>query len=229
MDRVMMFLFPMICFLGLFLLGKCYEKFFIMKKCKEKIRSIAWVNRNKVKAYLIAMPLFVISGPAIEELIFRAPLLIFFDEISTNAWWAIIFSGAIFALLHYFNNKVSFSDLVMRQNDDNVQSDNMLNEIKRVGNEMSRWDFFGRKVFPVVVAFSLGVLIAYLGIAYQSLWLCLLVHGAWNLIMPTVLPILLLIVWIVALVPCALVVRVARFFKKRIFRKKKYRFFEMTI
>ena len=61
-----------------------------------------WQPLEAVKAH--QRKVFIVNatvvGPIVEELAFRAPLLIFFGGLSSNAWLANAFQAVLFGLLH---------------------------------------------------------------------------------------------------------------------------------
>jgi membrane protease YdiL (CAAX protease family) len=169
-------------------------------------------KRNKWKAVIFAtVPFTCIFSPALEEIVFRAPLLFLFSVISGYAWLGIIISSILFALAHYsekttevFLRGIEFAEEVWTKEPNNNAHIN--------GSDRER----RKKLFRrgrAIGSFGFGILVGYLGIKYQSLYLCAVIHAAWNLLTPFVLPLLVVIFFFIFLGIMAL---------RDIFEKKRF-------
>ena len=153
-----------------------------------------WAKSNKKKGLLLyCLPALSISTPSREELIFRAPLLVFFGTVSGLAWLGIIASAIVFSLMHF----ISPANKSILKTTRIIERECLGEELDPEGDENEEEDKKKtiRKVKMIrgVNSFIFGVLIGYLGVRYQSLWLCVGIHAGWNLVVPIVLPILILI------------------------------------
>jgi len=64
--------------------------------------AILWVTTNAPKRGLLILLDLVVLTPAVEELIFRAPLLILFTSLNSEyAYLGIMLSSILFGLIHY--------------------------------------------------------------------------------------------------------------------------------
>jgi membrane protease YdiL (CAAX protease family) len=166
----------------------------IIKRFGDNYKSVEWHEKNKWKViWSVGTPLTNVWAPAVEELIFRAPLIIAFSAISSVAWYGIFASSGLFALVHWFGKKIWIFDIFSARENGEHKSDNVVDEVNRLHTEKGKMVVV-RKVLHVVLTLPLGILAGYYGIKYQSVWVAFGIHSAWNLIMPAVLPILMLLV-----------------------------------
>jgi membrane protease YdiL (CAAX protease family) len=106
----------------------------------------------------------VITGPLLEELLFRAWLIVFFKKLSLWSWLDIVVSGIIFGKLHKSGSAVT----------------KMFEFI-----QPKTTPFFQNKNAQRARVFStagLGILCGYLIVRYQSLYFGVIAHAAWNLL-----------------------------------------------
>lgn len=67
-----------------------------------------WLEKNAIAYFRsVGIPTISILGPCVEELIFRAPLILYFDEMTTEAWYGIWVSAGFFAAAHAFGSERS--------------------------------------------------------------------------------------------------------------------------
>src|SRR3989339_261515 len=85
-----------------------FFKLIIWKIGKDNLESAEWFNNNKKKSLVLYFVFLFLWAPIFEELIFRMPLIIFFDSLSNVSWIFIILSSILFALMHNKNSKVFF-------------------------------------------------------------------------------------------------------------------------
>lgn len=105
MDRVIVFL-PSIVILASIALATIFYCRWLIKHYGEEFKSVAWHKEHELKVSLVlGTPLIVVYAPAVEELIFRAPLIIAFSSVTTNAWYGILASSLAFSLMHLFGKK----------------------------------------------------------------------------------------------------------------------------
>ena len=83
-------------------------------------------------------------------------------------------------------------EILSAKENGNHKSDDVEAEVNRLNAEEGKM-IMVRKVLHVVFTLPLGILAGYYGIKYQSVWVAFGIHSVWNLIMPAVLPILMLL------------------------------------
>lgn len=193
MDRFYTFL-PSILALTLiwcisFLIWRTYKRCYGV----DTINSKKWLRKNKWKTSFMAIMLSCVSAPAAEELIFRAPIIIMFDQMSSAALYGIYVSSALFALVHLHGNTTLVTQIRI---DEEGQSDDVRIELKRLLREKKRTAVIG-KIIKVIVTFPMGILFGYYGIKYQSLWVSFGAHSAWNFFMPLVIVLVIGIISVV--------------------------------
>ncbi len=155
---------------GILLIYLKYQK----KQFGKKLHSIKWLKKERKKViWTLSAPEYCILAPAREEVIFRAPLIIIFSEISSNAWYGIFISSIIFSLMHWAGEKVSLSDIISSKTDNTKIA--KLFFLKR-----NRKKIFLRKIIHVLCTFPLGILAGYYGIKHQSIWVAFAIHSIWN-------------------------------------------------
>ena len=137
-----------------------------------------WAKSNRKKAiFLFHLPTLLFFSPSWEELVYRAPLIVFFGTISGFAWLGIIVSAIAFSIIHYRSPLNKGMAQAERKVDGRPSNEGKL--IKKIGIDRT------------IISFVLGILLGYLGIRYQSLWLCAGIHAGWNYAAPYVLPVLI--------------------------------------
>lgn len=192
MERIYAFLPSVLviaCIAGATLL---YMKWAI-KRFGDNFKSVEWHKKNKWKVILsVGTPLTNVWAPAVEELIFRAPLIIAFSAMSSVAWYGVFASSVLFALTHWFGKKIWMPEILSARENGDHKSDDVVAEIDRLHQEAGR-RILVQKVLHVVLTLPLGILAGYYGIKYQSVWVSFGIHSVWNLIMPAVLPLFMLL------------------------------------
>jgi len=106
----------------------------------------------------------VVTGPLLEELIYRAWLIVFFKELTFWSWFFIVVSGIAFGKLHKQGSGISLMFEAIRP-------------------ESSA--FFSSKAAQrgrVIMTSILGILCGYFVVKYQSLYFGVIVHALWNLV-----------------------------------------------
>lgn len=149
------------CIIAEIVIGLIWRAF--RKKDSDRAGKNMWQNISN-PPLPIALISSVTAAPLIEELIFRGWLVVFFKEITFWSSFAIIIGGIIFGRLHRHGN------LFVR----------MLESSHPEQAAVARNKFFsGARYF---LTGALGILCGYLVVKYQSLYLGVLAHIAWNLI-----------------------------------------------
>ncbi len=165
----------------------------VIKRFGDNLKSVEWHKKNERKVvWTVGVPLVNVWMPAVEELVFRAPLIIMFSAMSSTAWYGVFVSSGLFALSHWFGKQIWMPDILSARENGDHESDDVVAETNRLHEEKGR-EIMVRKVIHVVLTLPLGILAGYYGIKYQSIWVAFGIHSAWNLIMPSVLKILILL------------------------------------
>ncbi len=164
----------------------------IVKYYGDNFKSVAWLQQNQTRViWTVGRPLAIVYGPMVEELIFRAPLIIAFSALSATAWYGIYASSAVFALIHWRGKKIFVDAVINAREEGTQQSDDVLKEVDRLSEENKRRVLIS-KISQVLFTFVLGVLAAYYGIKYQSIWIAVGIHAVWNLFVPLVIALIVI-------------------------------------
>jgi membrane protease YdiL (CAAX protease family) len=165
----------------------------VIKSFGDNFKSVEWHKKNQWKViWTVGTPLTNVWAPAVEELIFRAPLIIAFSAMSSVAWYGVFASSGLFALSHWFGKKIWMPEILSARENGNHKTDDVVAEMNRLHAEEGKM-IMVRKVLHIVFTLPLGILAGYYGIKYQSVWVAFGIHSVWNLVMPAVLPILMLL------------------------------------
>lgn len=193
-ERISYFLPSILIILAIALATFVYFKL-INKRLDLKSRNLEWYRQNRWKvSFLVGIPAINVLAPTAEELIFRAPIIVIFSSLTCGAWVGIIVSAVIFAITHWWGNKFSFKEInEAAKGESQAQADDLTTAIKHLEESKAK-ELKIRRLLHVGVTFILGILFGYFGIKYQSIWLCVGIHAAWNLVMPIVALIVGLIV-----------------------------------
>jgi len=158
--------------------SKILEKLWLKGIAKDKRKMIEWCKENKLKAavgFIIGAYLY---APTVEELIFRAALIVIFPAISGYAWLGIILSGLAFGLLHAFDDYVKIFKTSLAVGNPKHENESVTEESKaKINGKVIR-------IYRGISTGGMGILIGYFGIKYQSLYLASAIHAGWNLLMP---------------------------------------------
>lgn len=192
-ERLALFLPSIIILTCIALVTFIYLKL-VVRRFGENLKSVVWCEKNQRKViFYLAMPAQVVWAPVAEELIVRAPLIVIFPVVSGYAWIGIIVSSVIFASVHYFGKKTGLSEVFEAKECGNTKTDNLDLEVAAL--EKTHADLLQkRRVTQVTATFLLGMLSGYCGILYQSIWVSVGIHAAWNLFLPAVLQLFILLV-----------------------------------
>lgn len=170
---------------------------FITKRFARELNSVSWVRAHPMKGYLfVGLPLASIFAPTCEELAFRLPLIIGFEDVTkAGALIAIFISSLLFGLTHYANAaKLYISSQVFNWDPGDIETDDIKVEVDRRMRRLSTAQRIGIGVSRMIVATSIGLALGYYAIVSQSLWRCVGLHSVWNLVIPIVIQILVTVV-----------------------------------
>ncbi len=157
-----------------------------------------WIAKNRMlflkNELLFRLPGFLIAAGFIEEIIFRAPLLVFFDSISPGIWKWTIFSSFLFGLMHFRKHYKAIRKIPATVDAIKKQQDEINKKLAKAGNSLTFRDpeielkenirkrkraFWGG-IIHIFNTFIMGIFLAYLCIKYQSILMPVIVHGLWN-------------------------------------------------
>jgi len=159
----------------------------------ENLNSVAYLKRYYVLMdFALAMPVLLIAGPVIEGLIWRAPLIILFDEMSPIAWGAAIVSSVLFGYAHSFNPLVRLPEIVARQEEGRITADDLKVAHDQTVQLKSAVSIRFIRMTQVFLPALGGVFLCWQGTANQSLWTAIKYHTLWNLMVVYLLPFMLI-------------------------------------
>ena len=192
MERIYAFLPSILAIICIVCIGVVAHARIVNRLGIGNLNSVEWWMKNQRKVrWITYVPLVCVAGPAFEELIFRAPFIIAFSAVSSAAWYAIFISSVIFSLTHWFGDKINMREIISARENGEHKSDYVDAEKKRIYAEQRKKTILTRKTLHVVLTLPVGILAAYYGIKYQSIWVAFGIHSAWNLIVaPIANPIL---------------------------------------
>ncbi len=128
----------------------------------KRFGSSADTPEDRVANWFIELKRFgtnaMIAAPSKEELLFRAPLVIVFGELSPTAWAMILYGAMIFGLMHL----------------------NVLHSYLFTKLPATTLRYRIQRALHLTQTSILGVVCGYCGVASHSLWLPVLVHTLWN-------------------------------------------------
>ncbi len=187
MERFFLFLPSVLIIASIGVIALLFARYHY-KKFKEHLQDAEWLEKNQLKLSIwFGTPVVNIVAPTLEELIFRAPLVIAFSALTAEAWIGIVISTILFGLMHFPGSKIEFSELVSltrKSNKDEIDGAVLTYQAENRGKLLFR------KCLHVVLTAILGLLAGYYGVLYQSIWVAVGIHAAWNLFMPVLIPIL---------------------------------------
>jgi len=192
MERIFTFLPSILviaCIAGVTLL---YLKW-IVKRFGDNFKSVEWQEKNKWKVFwMVGVPLRGLWAPFAEKLIFRAPIIIAFSAMSSFAWYGVLASSCLFSLLHWSGKKIWIPEILSEKENNTHNSDDVEAEVERL-YQKKRKEIVVRRIIHMFFSLILGILVGYYGIKYQSIWMSVGIHSAWNFIMVEILPIFALL------------------------------------
>ena len=195
MERFLTFLPSVLVIASIALITRVYLKW-IIGRFDENAKSVQWHQQNKWKVFwLVGMPVQIVWAPTVEELIFRAPLVLAFSGMSSFAWYGILTSAVLFSLMHWSGKKIWMPEILLARAEGSHKSDDIGEEVERLHQEAGKKILVSR-ISHVIFALLAGISAGYYGILYQSIWVSVGIHAAWNLVMPVVVQLLLLVVMI---------------------------------
>jgi membrane protease YdiL (CAAX protease family) len=185
MERVYVFLPSILILVGLAIVSRIYLKL-VTDRFKKDLNSIKWCKENTLKLVLmLTLPTLCVYAPALEELIFRAPLVVAFKALSPVAWHWIIVSSALFAATHWFGRKITIDDVLLAEKENNgLPTDNVDEEMKRLDQLQGKKKRIIKKISHVIFTFLLAILAGYYSIKLQSVWIAFGIHSGWNIVLP---------------------------------------------
>ncbi len=116
--------------------------------------------------WLIDIPMLCAVAPAVEEPLFRAPLIVGWSGLTASAWVAVVVSSVVFSVTHARNLRVI---------DPRLQA-----------SGLSKRSFVFMRIMHFGLVTAAGIALSLLAISSQSLWPSMVAHALWNLIGPYV-------------------------------------------
>lgn len=181
MERIYLFLPSLVAIATIAGLAWLYVHTQQRRFGKENLRDPTWLlaNHQHVQKKL-GVAVLLVWAPAAEELLFRAPLIIGFGSMSEPyAWEGLILSTIAFVLIHHMRIAPAQSECLAAW--------------KKGEMPVSPPVAWHRRLAITFFTGCMSMLAGYYGVEYQSVWVSVGIHALWNLVVPTLAPILLLL------------------------------------
>ncbi|MBI2064526.1 MAG: CPBP family intramembrane metalloprotease [Candidatus Yanofskybacteria bacterium] len=192
-ERFFQFLPSMAVLASIAIVTLIYRRL-VSRRFRERMKSIKWCKENQWKIiWLIVVPFYCVRAPFAEELIFRAPLIVIFSDLSGNAWLGIWISGLLFSSVHCFGDKINLCHVLLAKDGGEAKTDSLETRIADIKKKQAKRLKIIKLIHPISVL-PLGILSGYYGIKYQSIWASVGVHFIWNLIVPFIIVLLVLMI-----------------------------------
>ncbi len=186
MERVFLFLPSMLVIALIGLLARFYARS-QLKKFGNNVNNLEWMRKNKFAFEMkFGSPLLYICAPTIEELLFRAPLIILFSSVTSHAVLGITASAVLFGLMHIFNKKVKLPQILSESNECSQEKLTVSELVAKIEKRDKKRIFY-LNIIAVCATTILGLLAGYFGVYYQSIWVAVGIHAAWNMFVPPLL------------------------------------------
>ena len=150
--------------LKIFLKGRDFEK------------SNPWV---KGIWFLCAVLYVCVVVPATEEILFRLPLTLGFEQINPLSWGAVIVAALIFGFIHRNGNIVNKNPILVDANAADVSTG--------IRDSAQRSAVI-QKISGVFFGMGLGVVAGFYAIQTQGIIVPFLIHAIWNAVAMVVIP-----------------------------------------
>ena len=146
MDRISFFSPVLVTCLLVSVLFRVYMKWITARIGKDRLNDIEWLKTHNVAvACKIGFPSIFISAPFVEELVFRAPLLICFPAWTNEARIWLIVSSVAFGASHWFG-KVFEAVEVHGAEIGDLESNDMTKEMEKVTQEKKEKSAFCKDI-----------------------------------------------------------------------------------
>jgi membrane protease YdiL (CAAX protease family) len=186
MERLALFLPSFVVIAAIGIAATIYIRWFFGRH-KNEMRSLDWREENKAKVGLsLSMPNQYLASPTLEELAFRAPLILLFPVVTGNAWIGIVVSSVLFGALHWFGGKAGLQLLLDARRKGEVHGDDF-KEVSRQYSQIHKREILASRIYHVIATTGLGLVLGYCAIKYQSIWLVVGLHALWNALMPVLI------------------------------------------
>lgn len=153
---------------------------YISKHYGGKLNSADWTRKNRLKSYFLCFwPVIAVLIPAIEELLFRAPLVLFFDKLTLISWIFIVISSVYFAYMHWETPFAGFTNVNLNEQ---IENDDIGFAVQKA--KLEHPEPIQTKITRVSIIFPFSIFCGYLSIAYQSVWASIIFHSLWNTFWP---------------------------------------------
>lgn len=133
-------------------------------------------KRRKKLALSIGLPTLLLGGPALEEIVFRLPLILFFQDLNAAAWYTIGISSIIFGMTHH--------KIGVRTADKILNTDTVREHMKVLSSkdqrQAQRFVQIGMKMQVVLQTTLLGVIFGFFAVETQSILIPFIMHVVWN-------------------------------------------------
>ena len=158
----------------LILLGCSILPIFLILICHSRYGLIhrEWFEKHaKPVGIIVWLQIYLVITPAVEEIMFRAPLILFFSSLAKIVWAVIFASSLVFGLLH--------------------ATKNWFNQGNLSGIPGIVMDSLGWRVWRFSTTTTLGFILAHQAVLHQSLYRCFWIHLCWNVVFMLMVPLFL--------------------------------------
>ena len=163
----------------------------------EHMNNKEWTDAHKWRVFfLVGIPGMVLMN-LVEELVFRAPLILAFERWDRKAWPWIALSSIVFGFLHFIDNWYALLHAFGQSvKDDAGVEVNDNDERFRIAKEHAPVTRASR-IWRGCATGCVGIGYAYIGITQQSLYWAVGAHFLFNIGLMTLFPILILLLLLI--------------------------------
>ncbi len=183
---------------------------FLGKRFTKQLDSVDWVLKHRwIVLALVVFPIRFVYAPALEELVYRGPLVALCHSMTLLAWVLTTVSATLFAIIHWKGPKLvpgeldayverrraksavpvnaassderGTADTTIASGGENV-TDDLAETVKETVQAQSPRTTRSRKIANVFGAFVLGMVCGYYSISDHSLWVAFRIHAIWNIV-----------------------------------------------
>lgn len=152
------------------------------------LNSVTWISQNLPLAIFLCWVLpTCVWAPFSEELLFRAPLLLLFDSPrSPYAWLGILISAILFGAGHRILGLMTNATFKALELHKAGAGDDIGHLMRLAGGTEEQKPSKRARLIRFMTAFLPGIAYGYIALAKQTIWITIVIHLLWNLVLPVV-------------------------------------------